>query len=168
MNKPIYMKPALLTALCGLGLWAGNAAAHGDNHGYRGDHDRGAQLERRLDRKGDRIERRLDRIADGLRAEGRYAEARRLERMGDRIDHRLDRKGERINRKLDRKGEWLQRDRDRRWVARQSQPHGHKHRHQDHRDYRRVYVYEPRPYRAVPREPGVTISFDLGRWVIRP
>ena len=138
-NNATLYKRLLAIGLCGLGLWAGSAAAHGDRY------DRGDALARQWDRKGDRIERRLDRRADQLRAG-----ARRLERIGDRIDRRMDRKGERLQRR------W---DRDHR--------HGHVavHRH-DHPDYRPMPVYVAAwPYH---REPGVTLSIDLGRWVIRP
>jgi hypothetical protein len=142
-NTNLY-KRLLAVGLCGLGLWAGAAAADG------GRYDRGAQLERRLDIRGDRIERRLDRRADELRAEGRYAEARRLERKGDRIDRRLDRRGEQLHRQWDREHR-----------------HGYAgHRH-DHPHYRPVPVYvAPVPHRYV--EPGLTLAIDLGRWIIRP
>ena len=142
-NANLY-KRLLVVGLCGLGLWAGSAAARGDRF------DQGAQLERQLDRKGDRIERRLDRRADALRDQGRYAEARRLERKGDKIDRRLDRKGERLHRQWDRKHRY-----------------GHVvDHHHDHRYYRPAPIYVVR----LPRhhESGVTVAIDLGSWIIRP
>jgi len=142
-NTKMY-KRLLAVGLCGLGLWAGAAAAHGDRY------DRGAQLERQWDRKGDRIERRLDRRADALRDQGRYAEARRLERKGDRIDRRLDRKGERLHRQWDREHR-----------------HGHAGGRHDHPHYRPVPVYVAPPRHHHP-EPGVTVAIDLGRWIFRP
>ncbi len=56
-----------------------------------------ADVEDRLDRRGDRIDQRLDRKGDRIDS--------RLDRRGDRTDHRLDRRGDRINRKLDRRGQ---------------------------------------------------------------
>lgn len=166
MNKTTYMKRALITALCGAGLWAGSAAAHGYDGGYHQDrasalareYDRkGDRIERRLDRKGDRIERRLERRADLLRLEGRYAEAARLERKGERINRRLDREGRQINRRLDRKGERLARQWEREHAPR------HIHERRVYRDaHRDVHGYRTHA------EPQVSLVFDLGRWVIRP
>ena len=142
-NANLY-KRLLAAGLCGLGLWAGTAAAHGDRY------DRGAQLERQWDRKGDRIERRLDRRADALREQGRYAEARRLERKGDRIDRRLDRNAARLPRQWDREH--------------RSAQAGCRH---EHPHYRPVPVYAPPPRHHHP-DPGVTVAIDLGRWIFRP
>jgi hypothetical protein len=158
------MKPLFISAVCGLGLWAGSAAAHGYGHGdYLEDkYDRqGDRIERRLDRQGDRIERELDHEADRLRRQGHYAEARRLEREGDRIDRKLDKKGRQINRQLDRRGE-------QRHHYAQRPPHGrhHGHHHGHHQPRRPAYVYEPRPWRS--HEPQVALVLDLGQWVIRP
>lgn len=146
------LKTLLAAGLCGLGLWAGGAAAHGDlRHQARALDLKGDRIAHRLDRKGDRIAARLEHRADHLRAQGRYGEARRLEREAHRIDRRLDRKGERIDRRLDRRAARLYQQ----WYD------GHHDRHRgDHRDYRPVYHDH--------RSGGVTVSVDLGRWVIRP
>jgi hypothetical protein len=56
-----------------------------------------ADVEDRLDRRGDRIDQRLDRKGDRIDS--------RLDRRGDRADNRLDRRGDRIDRKLDRRGQ---------------------------------------------------------------
>lgn len=139
MNKTTYMKRALITALCGMGLWAGSAAAHGYGDGYREwDSARAAHY----DRKGDRIERRLDRRAEMLRREGRYAAAARLERKGELINRKLDRKARRVERRYD-------------------QQHAY-------RDYRHDYRHDYRRDQRHRVDPEIALVFELGRWVIRP
>jgi hypothetical protein len=154
----------LAAGLCGLGLWAGSASAHG----YAGEGAReqwaleraGARIERRYDRKGDRIERQLDVRARQLRYQGRYREARELQRLGDRIDHRLDRKGERLHRQVVRAGGRHHGGRDASWRHRDS-----------HRHHQSTYCPPPRrvavaPWPGYPRS-GVTVAIDLGHWVVQ-
>ncbi len=56
-----------------------------------------ADVEERLDRKGDRINARLDRRAEHALENGHEQRAERLDRRGDRINHRLDHRGRRIS-----------------------------------------------------------------------
>lgn len=148
-------KRLITVGLCGLGLWAGSAAAHDDGlrHQARQLDLRGDRIEHRLDRKGDRIERRFERRARELRAQGRYAEARRLVRKGHQIDRRLDARGERINRRLDRQADRL--------LAQWRHEHRHELRYGDRHAYR---DYRPRHH----HDPELVLSVDLGHWVIRP
>jgi len=144
----------LLAGLCGLGLWAGSAAAGSaeGSHLARQLDRMGDRIERYYDHEGDRIARKLRHRAERLRAHGRYAEARDLERRARRVDRRLDRKGRRLNHELDLQAREL------------------RHRDHDRVGYRQPPPRHPRPAALAygPPRPGVVLGVDLGRWVITP
>ena len=100
MRKGILLATGALT----LTLLVGPVMAQDAGSGQRvAGPDRGDQVERRFDRRGDIIDNRLDRAARRAHAADHDRVAHRLDRRGDGIDRRLDRKGRQLDRRIDRR-----------------------------------------------------------------